>query len=57
MKSKAKLKNIGFSFHDTPEFLDQVLTEHPEVDFVQLQLNYLDWNNGVIQSKKKFRDC
>ena len=57
MKKQGKIKNIGFSFHDTPEFLDQVLTEHPEVDFVQLQLNYLDWNNGVIQSKKKFRDC
>ena len=52
MKKQGKIKNIGFSFHDTPEFLDQVLTEHPEVDFVQLQLNYLDWNNGVIQSKK-----
>ena len=52
MKKQDKIKNIGFSFHDTPEFLDQVLTEHPEVDFVQLQLNYLDWNNGVIQSKK-----
>ena len=52
MKKQDKIKNIVFSFHDTPEFLDQVLTEHPEVDFVQLQLNYLDWNNGVIQSKK-----
>lgn len=52
MKQEGKIKYIGFSFHDTPEFLDQVLNEHPEVDFIQLQLNYLDWNNGVIQSKK-----
>ena len=52
MKEQGKIKHIGFSFHDTPEFLDQVLTEHPEVEFVQLQLNYLDWDNGVIQSKK-----
>ena len=52
MKKEGKIKYIGFSFHDTPEFLDQVLNEHPEVDFIQLQLNYLDWNNGVIQSKK-----
>lgn len=51
MKEKGKIKHIGFSFHDTPDFLEQVLTEHPEMEFVQLQLNYLDWNNGVIQSK------
>lgn len=54
MKRQGKIKYIGFSFHDSAEFLDQVLTEHPEVDFVQLQLNYLDWENGVIQSRKNY---
>ena len=52
MKKQGKIKNIGFSFHDTPEFLDQVLTEHPEVDFVQLQINYIDWEDEGIQSRK-----
>lgn len=54
MKKQGKIKYIGFSFHDSAEFLDKVLTEHPEVDFVQLQLNYLDWENGVIQSRKNY---
>lgn len=54
MKEQGKIKYIGFSFHDSAEFLDKVLTEHPEVDFVQLQLNYLDWENGVIQSRKNY---
>lgn len=54
MKKQGKIKNIGFSFHDSAEFLDKVLTEHPEIDFVQLQLNYLDWENGVIQSRKNY---
>lgn len=52
-KKKAGLvKNIGFSFHDSPEFLDKVLTEHPEMEFVQLQINYLDWESNSIQSRK-----
>ena len=54
MKKQGQIKYIGFSFHDSAEFLDKVLTEHPEVDFVQLQLNYLDWENGVIQSRKNY---
>ncbi|MDF2675999.1 MAG: NADP-dependent oxidoreductase domain containing protein [Bacillota bacterium] len=51
-KEEGKVKNIGFSFHDTADLLDEILTEHPEVDFVQLQLNYIDWDNEGIQSKK-----
>lgn len=48
-------KNInseGFSFHDTADVLDQILTEHPEVEFVQLQINYIDWENEQVQSRK-----
>ena len=49
-KAKGMVKNIGFSFHDTPELLDKVLTEYPVFDFVQLQINYLDWDSVSIQS-------
>lgn len=51
-KSEGKIKKIGFSFHDTADLLDKILSEHPEVDFVQLQLNYIDWDNESIQSRK-----
>ena len=51
MKRQGKIKEIGFSFHDTADVLDQILTEHPEMDFVQLQINYLDWNSESVQSK------
>ncbi len=46
------VKKMGFSFHDNAELLDKILTEHPEVSFVQLQINYLDWENENIQSRK-----
>jgi hypothetical protein len=42
---------VGFSFHDTAELLDRILTEHPEMEFVQIQLNYLDWESEWIQSR------
>lgn len=51
-KAEGKVKKIGFSYHDNAELLDEILTEHPEVDFVQLQINYLDWDNESIQSRK-----
>ena len=41
-KKEGKTTHIGFSFHDTPEILEKILTDHPEVEYVQLQLNYLD---------------
>lgn len=52
MKEDGKIKKFGFSFHDDSETLERILEEHPEVDFVQLQINYLDWENDVIQSRK-----
>ncbi|KHD37485.1 Fe-S oxidoreductase [Clostridium acetobutylicum] len=51
-KEEGKIRNIGFSFHDTSELLDEILLAHPEVDFVQLQINYLDWENESVQSRK-----
>jgi len=50
-KEKGLVKNIGFSFHDGPELLDKILTEHPEFDVVQLQINYLDWESPKVQSR------
>lgn len=50
-KEEGKIRHIGFSFHDTPEVLDQILTDHPEVEFVQIVLNYLDWDSGFVNAK------
>lgn len=51
-KEQGLVKHIGFSYHDSADLLDRVLTEHPEMEFVQLQLNYLDWESSAIQSRK-----
>lgn len=50
-KAEGKVKKFGFSFHDSAEMLDKILTEHPEVEFVQLQINYLDWESPTVQSR------
>ncbi len=52
LKADGRAKFIGFSFHDTADVLDKILTEHPEVEFVQLQINYIDWENEKVQSHK-----
>ena len=51
-KAEGKIKSIGFSFHDCPEDLDRILTAHPEVDFVQIVLNYYDWTSCWVRSKE-----
>ena len=51
-KRAGKIKHIGFSYHDKADLLDEILTKHPETEFVQLQINYLDWDNESIQSRK-----
>lgn len=51
-KSEGKIKHIGFSFHDSAEVLDKILSEHPEVEVAQIVVNYLDWESYYIQSKK-----
>ena len=50
-KAAGLIKHAGFSFHSTPEELDEILTAHPEMEFVQLQINYADWDNPAIQSR------
>lgn len=51
-KAAGLVKHIGFSFHDSPQLLDKVLSEHPEMEFVQIQLNYLDYDSPAIKSRE-----
>ena len=53
-KAKGRIRHIGFSFHGGPKLLDQLLKEHPEADFVQLQINYADWENPRITSRANY---
>ena len=50
-KEEGKIKHMGFSFHSTPEELEDILEKHPEMEFVQLQINYADWDNPAVQSR------
>ncbi len=50
-KAEGLIKHVGFSFHSTPEELETILNAHPEMEFVQLQINYADWENPAIQSR------
>lgn len=50
-KEQGLVRHIGFSYHDGPGLLDELLTKHPETEFVQLQINYLDWESPWIQSR------
>lgn len=50
-KAVGRIRNLGYSHHDSAEMLDKILTEHPEIDFVQIIVNYYDWNAGFVQSR------
>lgn len=50
-KEEGLIRHMGFSFHSTPEELEEILNAHPEMEFVQLQINYADWENPAIQSR------
>lgn len=52
VKAQGKAKHIGFSFHDSAEALEDILKNHPEMEFVQLQINYADWESDSVQSRK-----
>lgn len=51
-KAKGTLKHVGFSFHDKADVLDDLLTKHPEMEFVQLQINYADWESDSVQARR-----
>ena len=51
-REKGLIKHLGFSFHDKADLLDSILTAHPETEFVQLQINYGDWDSGTVESRK-----
>ena len=51
LKAAGKIRHMGFSFHDNAETLDKILTEQPDMEFVQLQINYLDWEDKGVQSR------
>lgn len=53
-KEKGLIKNVGFSFHSGPKLLEQILKTHPEMDFVQLQINYADWENPSVTSRANY---
>lgn len=52
LKRSGKTQEVGFSFHGDPFLLEQILTTYPQFDFVQLQINYLDWESPTVQSRK-----
>lgn len=55
VKAQGKAKHIGFSFHDSAEALEDILKNHPEMEFVQLQINYADWESDSVQSRKCYQ--
>ena len=57
LKEKGLIRHYGFSFHADPELLEQLLNEHPDVEFVQLQINYADWENPGVNSRKNWEIC
>lgn len=57
LKKEGKIKHLGFSFHDNAEFLEKILIDHPEVEFVQIQFNYLDYDSVNVESKKCYDVC
>ena len=57
LKAKGLVKHYGFSFHADPELLEELLTAHPDVDFVQLQINYADWENPGVASRRNWEIC
>ena len=57
LKEKGLTKHYGFSFHGDPELLEELLQKHPDVEFVQLQINYADWENPGVASKINYETC
>ncbi|MBQ3378624.1 MAG: aldo/keto reductase [Clostridia bacterium] len=56
-KKKGLIRHYGFSFHADPDILEEVLSKHPDVEFVQLQINYADWDNPGVNSRRNLEIC
>ncbi len=56
-KAEGKIRHFGISFHDTPEVLEQILTEYPQIEVVQLQFNYIDYEDPDVQSRRCYEVC
>ncbi len=57
LKAEGKIKHWGFSFHADPELLEELLEAHPDAEFVQLQINYADWENPGVASRRNWEIC
>ena len=57
LKAEGKIRHVGLSFHDRAEVLDQILTEYPQIEVVQIQFNYLDYDDIAVQSRKCYEVC
>ena len=57
LKAEGKIRHVGLSFHDRPEVLEQILTEYPDVEVVQIQFNYVDYEDPAIQSRACYEIC
>lgn len=57
LKAEGKIRHVGLSFHDNAELLEQILTDYPEIEVVQIQFNYLDYDDSAVQSRKVYEVC
>ena len=57
LKAEGRIRHVGLSFHDRVEVLDQILTEYPQIEVVQIQFNYLDYDDIAVQSRKCYEVC
>ena len=57
LKAEGKVRHVGLSFHDKAEVLDRILTEYPDVEIVQIQFNYLDYESVSVESRKVYEVC
>ena len=57
LKEEGKFKHLGISFHDTPELLEEILTAYPQIEVVQIQFNYVDYEDTSVQSKRCYEVC
>lgn len=57
LKKEGLIKHLGISFHDKAEVLDMILSEHPEVEVVQIQFNYLDYEDASVEARKVYEVC